>query len=273
MTFKMFNKTIFILLLNNILLFILIFFLIFKKIDFFNYFKFYFFITIICSYFIFKEKKVIKLLFFSNLVIFVFTIFIEYSYLINNVFFEKILFLLFVLFVFFSNKNKNISFKFNLEKKQIFKIGIYSILFICVFFVIKEFSVENLIGISILEITILTLLISVSEEILFLGFFYNNFKDKINKYSILVTCLYFSIFHIFFISQIYDFYKSIFTNPVLYLIGYFLALNFFMFFSIKIFENSKKKLKQTNKNFYFISNSILFHFIVDFVLINLIFIF
>ena len=210
--------------------------------------------TMFFCYITYDYRKISKDIFLLNLIIYIFSIYFTFSYLISNVILNKILFLCFCIFSYLLIQNKELSFKINLSQKHFLSVLLFTFIFSFGFISIGENILSQSFNQSLFEKILLSFLSSFSEDILFLGVFYFSLKKHFNFNIIkFLIPIYFTIFHLFDIMALIEFFKNLFK-----FIFYIILLFSFMFVSIKIFENTKVKNK------YFIFYCFLFHFLVNF---------
>ena len=219
-------------------------------------FSFYLFSTIllilISCYITYKNKKLCKNIFLTNFVIFIFSIFFILSSTIPNDILNKFLFLLISIFCFLIIKNKQVSFKLKFLKKSFFLMILLAIFFSLSFYFIGENS-RYFLETHLFEKIILLVLISLAEEILFLGFFYKILLEHNTLLNTkILTSFYFSFFHIFNFFEVLKFYDNYFM-----FILYILFLFLFMIGSTNLFE--KSKINDKNLIIY----SVIFHLLVN----------
>ena len=249
----LFQKKI-LLIFSNLISFILIFLISLNIIN-FSIFSFLFLINVIFfCYLTYDYRKISKDIFLMNFIIYLFSNYFLFSYLISNLILNKILFLCFCIFSYLLIQNKELSFKINLSEKHFFSVLLFTFIFSFGFVSIGENILSQSLNQNLFEKIFLSLLSSFSEEILFLGVFYLSLKKYFNLNIIkFLVPSYFVIFHLFDILTLLKFFGNILKFTF-----YIFLLFLFMFISIRIFENTKIKNK------YFISYCFLFHFLVNF---------
>ena len=240
-------------------------------------------LTFILSYLFFKRsKKLSKYIILTNMFIFFYFLYPHISsFLYALLGEESYIFILFYniliayLFLLFSGQNKNL---LNDIKKFSFKIlglvVIIGLLFGLLFYFVKEpvplNSIFNPMGSSyMIKVIFFTLILAISEQIIFSGFLYNTYKDLTHKKeAYFQVAVIFILFHMLrFESIIVNYVHNFNTYYLLLIAAYYILLFLFMLASLHLYNFSSKKY---SGNFIY---AVMLHFITDLFMFYLIYLF
>ncbi|MFP4402022.1 MAG: hypothetical protein ACLFPL_02225 [Candidatus Nanoarchaeia archaeon] len=242
----------------------------------------YFFYGVIITTFIFsyltfsKYRKFSKGIILSNLFIYFYFL---YPYiaeffsqinpqLTNYILILYTLFLALILLEFLGKKNEVLQTIYNVNFKRLLQICLFAIPFGILFYLVGEpipreiFSIDSSLINTILHALFVAFLIGVSEQFLFTGFVHNMYSTMTSKVDAQIqTSILFVLFHMLRIKVIMGSFVLMYNQfAYLMILCYFLALFIFMNISIYLFRGSKH-FKGS------IVYSVLFHTLVDFILI------
>ena len=273
---KIFNSS-FLLIFSNLILIFLSIFFIKNDISFLISILTLLSLSLVFSYFCFENKTLFsKTLITSFFIIFYFSMKIFEDFTIKAqsffllVFFFIFMFILVMYFFRLSKTKLDINLSLRLNKKILFSTIYFSIFFILAFSAIKEpisinFLKDLNIWNSLLIIFLTSLYTAVLEQIIFIGIFFLNYRKIFDeKLSIIFCSILFVFFHLITTNNLLDFFKISSSFYIVLFFLYCVCLFSFMFVSISIFTK-----KNNSKN---LIPSILFHFLVDFFIILILFI-
>ncbi len=277
--FSLEKKSVF--LINSSLIILMIFFLYFNIPV-----KYFFYInmtsTITISYFFFKRSRLLsKSLILTNMFIFFYFL---YPYIADFLFFlfesQSYLYILFynilIAFIFLEFSSNRDEFLKNIKSvnlKLILCVFILGLFFGTLFYISKEPVPISLFNPKssdyFVKIIIFTLILSISEQMIFSGFLFNTYK-KLNTSSIAMTqtTIFFVMFHLLrFENLIISFIRYSDSFFLFNMIFYYILLGLFMITAIYLYNLNSSKYKGN------IIYPIILHFITDltiFVLIKFI---
>lgn len=248
--------------------------------------KYFFYInmtsTITISYFFFKRSRLLsKSLILTNMFIFFYFL---YPYIADFLFFlfesQSYLYILFynilIAFIFLEFSSNRDEFLKNIKSvnlKLILCVFILGLFFGTLFYISKEPVPISLFNPKssdyFVKIIIFTLILSISEQMIFSGFLFNTYK-KLNTSSIAMTqtTIFFVMFHLLrFENLIISFIRYSDSFFLFNMIFYYILLGLFMITAIYLYNLNSSKYKGN------IIYPIILHFITDltiFVLIKFI---